>query len=442
MTTKRLNRYGIYAFCLVISFCSLISSCANQPSTATDFAVESDRLVLVNFASKAEVNSWQTSQNYTYASQNWRRPLGIHRPIQELEAEYSISVVDEWPIDSLELYCVVFAIPDNQSADSILEQLNADDRIAFAEPMETFELLTASSAKPLLDNASGISEVQEEAQFLNDPLLGVQHPNTFSWLQELHVMSTGSSVRVGIIDSGIDTKHPDLLGRLRAKRSLLNDNLTSSFEHGTAVAGIIGAIAGNQEGIAGLVPDANLYSYESCGALNGSTFCDSFTLAKALEYALRDKLHVLNLSLAGPKTPLLEALINQHLQAGTIIVAAQSANIRQGFPANIEGVISVNSEMANGFWFANEEQFTTEAGGGYRFFYGTSMSAAAVTGFSAALASEYEKSKVMAIMQSLSRNDCDDDLFQIISETPLAQKVIDRLCHPDAHFFSATTSTL
>ena len=441
MKTKPLNRYWICTFWLVISFCALISGCANLPSANTDLAVESDRLILVNFDSKAEVNSWQTSQNYTYASQNWRRPLSINSPVRELEAEYSLSVVDEWPIDSLGLYCVVFAIGSDESASTILEQLNADDRISFAEPMETFELLTTSSTEPL-SSTTDISEAQEQAQLLSDPLLGVQHPNTFSWLQELHILSTGSSVRVGIIDSGIDTKHPDLIGRLQAKRSLLNDNLTSSFEHGTAVAGIIGAIAGNQEGIAGLVPDANLYSYESCGTLNGSTFCDSFTLAKALEYALRDKLHVLNLSLAGPKTPLLEALINQHLQAGTIIVAAQSPNVKQGFPANIEGVIGVNSEMANDFWFANEEQFTTEAGGGYRFFYGTSMSAAAVTGFSAALASEYEKTKVMTIMQSLSRNDCGDDLFQIISGTPFAQKVIDRLCHPDAQFFPTITSKL
>jgi Subtilase family len=66
------------------------------------------------------------------------------------------------------------------------------------------------------------------------------------------------AVRVAVIDSGIDLNHPELRGRIVAKRSFVGGSVTDALGHGTFVAGEIAAIADNATGIAGIAPPARL----------------------------------------------------------------------------------------------------------------------------------------------------------------------------------------
>jgi subtilisin family serine protease len=66
------------------------------------------------------------------------------------------------------------------------------------------------------------------------------------------------AVRVAVIDSGIDLSHPELRGRIVAKRSFVGGSVTDALGHGTFVAGEIAAIADNATGIAGIAPPARL----------------------------------------------------------------------------------------------------------------------------------------------------------------------------------------
>ena len=106
-----------------------------------------------------------------------------------------------------------------------------------------------------------------------DPLQSAQWYLNALRLDLLDGQTTGAGVKVGVIDEGIDTSHPDLQQQLDF--SLAYDTQFDSPDgqpkypvliglppdnHGTAVAGIIAATANNETGIAGIAPDAELVS--------------------------------------------------------------------------------------------------------------------------------------------------------------------------------------
>ena len=104
-------------------------------------------------------------------------------------------------------------------------------------------------------------------------------------------------MRVGVIDTGVDATHPDLAGRIVRQQNLVGDQATqaSRDRHGTAVAGVIGAIGDNQRGIIGVAPAANLYALRACWPRSDDdarAACSSFTLAKALVAAIEARMQV------------------------------------------------------------------------------------------------------------------------------------------------------
>ena len=74
-------------------------------------------------------------------------------------------------------------------------------------------------------------------------------------------------IRVAVIDSGIDTTHPDLGGRVRPVKSYVRDIngnlvLVDDYGHGTHIAGLIGATLNNSLGITGVAPEVVLDPYK------------------------------------------------------------------------------------------------------------------------------------------------------------------------------------
>jgi hypothetical protein len=107
-------------------------------------------------------------------------------------------------------------------------------------------------------------------------------------------------VRVGVIDSGIDLAHPDLLPRIAAAKSFVGGTAQDTRGHGTIVAGIIGAEPENSTGIAGLAPAAELLVAKVVGD-NGTISVEAE--AKAIRWAVDHGARVINISLGGLRDP-------------------------------------------------------------------------------------------------------------------------------------------
>src|SRR4030095_16996946 len=159
----------------------------------------------------------------------------------------------------------------------------------------------------------------------DDPLYALQ-PTKVAWhLHELHHLATGRGVRIGVIDSGVELDHPDLQGRIALARNFVDGQEFVAESHGTAVVGIIGARADDGRGIVGVAPSAVLLALRACwqpSSAADAAVCSTFTLAKALQFALDNRVNIINMSLGGPRDRLLARLLDFAGTRGIVVVAA------------------------------------------------------------------------------------------------------------------------
>jgi subtilisin family serine protease len=245
---------------------------------------------------------------------------------EQLAAVAHLRIEAAWPMPDIGVECFVMAsTPGDIPLDETVARLALDPRVESVQAVQNFRTLGH-----------------------NDPLFPVQ-PAAQRWqLARLHTVATGRGIRVAVIDSGIDLKHPDLVGQVESSANVVDTGAWVAETHGTAVAGIISARADNGVGITGIAPGARLIGLRACwetDADTGQAQCNSFTLAKAIEAALDLKVDIINMSLSGPEDRLLGRLMNVALDRGITIVGA-SAPVRgvQQFPASHPGVLAVGCE--------------------------------------------------------------------------------------------------
>ena len=327
------------------------------------------------------------SQRSYHRGMDWTVSLHTRQTVRRVAREYDLAHVEGWPVESLALYCVAFQVPADINIDDLIASLSRDPRVAGAQANHQFKGMTRSEWR------------------YNDPLFDLQYGRFRGAVEQLHRVSRGDNVRVGVIDSNVDDTHPDLSGRIRQQVAYTESADTLSMQHGTAVTGIIGATAGNGEGVVGLAPAADIHVFGACNKLGEETVCDSFALAKSIEEAMQSQVDVLNVSLAGPRDRLLDDLLSEALGRNILVIAAANpADAQANFPAAKTGVIAANGQAD--LWFAREEQMSTQAGGGYRVFYGTSVSAAALSGMAALLRTQAPAPEVQRMLETLATSRC------------------------------------
>ncbi len=146
-------------------------------------------------------------------------------------------------------------------------------------------------------------------------------------------------IRVAIIDSGIDASHSgvgEISGGVQIWMSengevVLSDDYSDCAGHGTACAGIIRKKA----------PDAVLYSVR---IFDDSLMADARALIAAIQWCIDNAVDVVNLSLGTTDVTFktsLQAMCRKAADADVILVAAESNDGRESYPAVFPEVIGV-----------------------------------------------------------------------------------------------------
>jgi len=143
-----------------------------------------------------------------------------------------------------------------------------------------------------------------------------------------------TTVRVAVLDTGIDITHPALNGKVVASVNFTDSGTATDVQgHGTHIAGIIASNAGNAE----------ILNVKVAGD-NGIT--NPETVAKGITWAVENRARVINISLAVKETnENLEKAVALAIERGVIVVAAAGNNgdAAPVYPAAYTGVTSVGA---------------------------------------------------------------------------------------------------
>ncbi len=267
-------------------------------------------------------------------------------------------------------------------------------------------------------------------------------------------VATGSGVVVAVIDSGVDVTHPDLAGAIWHNADevcgndldddgngyvddcegwdFVNDDPTVRDErtatgapvddsHGTHVAGIVAARAGNGDGVAGVAPDAEVMVLK---VIENGTFPAS-RAARAIHYAIDNGADVINASWgAAPgaliPTVLVEAFDRAATEGVLVVVAAGNDGIdidatpvypaALGHPNIVSVGANTNADTVAAFSnvgvtsvdiFAPGKDIASTVPGGYAYMSGTSMAAPYVSGVAALVAQHRGTSDAAELVRAI-----------------------------------------
>jgi subtilisin family serine protease len=221
----------------------------------------------------------------------------------------------------------VVQLPEKKVTKPLLRKVEAARGIEFAEPMPARWLLAAAPAPdPFRNRQWGLRAIR--------------------WFDTK--LPDASDVLVAVADTGIDERHPDLA---RAIDAYHHTGLSGKdiVGHGTHVSGILGAVANDGVGIAG-VSNARIAVWKIFGdrPVQGEFYVDGTRFLRALGEIAQSGAKALNLSIGGTASSRTEQLLFDRLERfGVTVVAAMGNEYEEGnpveYPAAYKGVLAIGA---------------------------------------------------------------------------------------------------
>ena len=317
--------------------------------------------------------------------------------IDALQRRFRLARISSTPIGLTGTTFYRWRIPDRRAVAAVVRQLEADRLVASAQPNYQFTL----------------QQAEQKAE--GDP---AQYELAKLHLPQAHALAKGGKVRVAVIDSAVDTTHPDLAGAV-AETFDATGTPSEPHAHGTAIAALIAA----HGKLVGAAPEANILAVRAFDPKGGSTQGTTFAIIKALDWAVAHEARVINMSFAGPADPAIHrALEAAHRKGVVLIAAAGNAGPKSPplYPAADAEVIAVTGTDAQDklLAVANRGRHIAVAapgadllvaipGGGYEVSSGTSYAAAEVSGIAALLIerkSELKPEQVRGILTGTAKD--------------------------------------
>jgi hypothetical protein len=233
------------------------------------------------------------------------------------------------------------------------EPLSADEEKCFID-----DLMSSPKVKHVEKNREVTLFYDPNSYTYDDPLSaeqwGTSSVRAFEAWRMLPV-NTGT-VRVAVIDTDVDSTHPDLAGQVLNGYNTMDVNsygqrysetdASDDHGHGTHVTGIITATCDNGVGIQGVsgTVDVEILPIK---ALNDAGRGSTYNVVNAIYYAADYGADIINLSLGSSYPSDLEReAVNYALNKNCLIIAAagnDSTNVSTQYPASYDGVIAVAS---------------------------------------------------------------------------------------------------
>lgn len=303
----------------------------------------------------------------------------------------------------------LFRITDSRAYENVRREFAADASVRSLQPNFRYLLQDQKSTPP--------SE--------GDP---AQYALTKLRLPQAHALAHGANVTVAVIDSGIDTKHPELANSIADNFDALG-SAEGPHVHGTGIAGAIVAHAK----LMGSAPEARIIAIRAFGGTTAGAESSSYIILRSLNYAAEHGAQIVNMSFAGPKDAVIERAIAATAARGLVMVAAAGnagAKSPPLYPAANPNVIAVSAtdQQDKLFPASNRGNYIAVAAPGvdiflpapdgkYQMTSGTSFSAAYVSGVAALLLERNYALKPEALRMTLAKTARDlgspgrDDLF-------------------------------
>ena len=327
--------------------------------------------------------------------------------VDALQRQFNLTRIESQTFQLSNTTLYRWRIPDRRSVGTVVRALEGDRLVASAQPNYLFTL-------------------QEDAgRDEGDP---AQYEVAKLRLPQAHAIARGNNVLVAVIDSGIDTAHPELANSIADNFDALG-SAEGPHIHGTGIAGAIVAHAR----LMGSAPEARIIAIRAFGGTTGGAESSSYIVLRSLNYAAEHGAQIVNMSFAGPKDAVIERAIAATAARGLVLIAAAGnagAKSPPLYPAANPNVIAVSAtdQQDKLFTASNRGNYIALAAPGvdiflpapegkYQMTSGTSFSAAYVSGVAALLLERNYALKPEALRMTLAKTARDlgspgrDDLF-------------------------------
>ena len=255
-----------------------------------------------------------------FARQDWSDAIGAFR------SAVAIDPTDYEALTSL----AAASYNDGNYADAVTYYQQAHDHAATQTEADTaIRMLSYAQAQ------AGIADAKKNAP-TNDPLSYLQYVLPMLHIPEAWTKVTNSrEVIVAVIDDGININHPDLAANIWTDpnapygsskiKNFTGDNLPDNLptgSHGTMVAGIIGATANNNLGVAGIAKNVKIMPLRVFGKEEEST---PQSIIDAMDYAIDHGANIINISIGSSQfeyVPDFDAVLQRAYAHGVVVVVA------------------------------------------------------------------------------------------------------------------------
>ena len=226
----------------------------------------------------------------------------------------------------------------------------ADEALAVAEVADVHAAIEALRGNPLVEAVEGLVEHQALGFVPDDPLYEHQWNLRAIGMEEVWASGArGQGVTVAVIDTGV-SKVEDLGDTkiLPGKSFVLTERTAEDGNgHGTHVAGTIAQSTDNGVGVAGIAPEASILPVK---VLSKRGFGSSPAIAAGIDWAVDNGADVINMSLGGGYSKVVDVAVQKARAKGVVVVAAVGNSGRKGvsYPGGLEAAIGVSATGPDG----------------------------------------------------------------------------------------------